>query len=128
MSTPQSLRDLGKPVRLLPHGQVETIGAANIVLLQGNPEAPLWESRVACAYLTPQGGQGGCSCSRTRRSTTILRCSHRWSRSPSMRGMLVISIVTVLPVPGVFDFADKTAPVAATGPYGLGSGTHRTNP
>lgn len=54
-----ALRDLGKSVRLLGHGQAETVGAADVVLLQGSPDAPIWESRVACAYLTPRGTQGG---------------------------------------------------------------------
>ncbi|WP_410615851.1 MBL fold metallo-hydrolase [Amycolatopsis sp. lyj-109] len=54
-----ALRRLGHEVRLLAHGVKETVGAIDVALLQGDPEAPIWESRVACASLTPAGREGG---------------------------------------------------------------------
>ncbi|GHI83931.1 MBL fold metallo-hydrolase [Streptomyces xanthophaeus] len=53
------LEALGREVHLLHHAETLKIGGAELSLLQGDPDVPVWESRVTSLYVKPVGAAGG---------------------------------------------------------------------
>ncbi|MFJ3162192.1 MBL fold metallo-hydrolase [Streptomyces kanasensis] len=53
------LRELGREVHLLGHAEPMRIGGAEVLLLQGDKDVPVWESRVTSLYVRPVGAPGG---------------------------------------------------------------------
>ncbi|GGT21783.1 MULTISPECIES: MBL fold metallo-hydrolase [Streptomyces] len=53
------LRELGREVHLLGHAEPMKIGGAEVLLLQGDKDVPVWESRVTSLYVRPAGAPGG---------------------------------------------------------------------
>ncbi|MFE7623306.1 MBL fold metallo-hydrolase [Streptomyces sp. NPDC057509] len=54
-----ALEAIGRKVQLLGHDEPLRIGGAELRLLLGDPDVPVWESRVASLYVKPAGAEGG---------------------------------------------------------------------